>query len=128
MRKAIPLLAIILVVYNIIVFLTGPALGAAIWSATLPSGAAWTLTVGDLIILAGILLLFLEILKASGARRAGLDHALSMVVFVIALLQFLLVPACGTDVFLIIVSLTLVDVIAGFAVSLSTARRDISIN
>ena len=60
------------------------------------------LTVRELIILAGISLLFLEIIKASRSRRAGVDHALSMVLFVVALLEFLLVPACGTSVFLII--------------------------
>jgi hypothetical protein len=47
-------------------------------SATLPSGAAWTLSLGDLLILAGISLLFLEIVKTSRSRRAGIDHALSM--------------------------------------------------
>ena len=51
-----------------------------------------------------------------------------MVLFVVALLEFLLVPARGTSVFLIITALTLIDVIAGFAVSLSTARRDITIS
>jgi O-antigen ligase len=86
------------------------------------------LTVGELIILAGISLLFLEIIKASRSRRAGVDHALSMVLFVVALLEFLLVPACGTSGFLIITALALIDVIAGFAVSLSTARRDIAIS
>lgn len=81
---------------------------------------------GELIILAGISLLFLEIIKASRSRRAGVDHALSMVLFVVALLEFLLVPACCTSGFLIITALALIDVIAGFAVSLSTARRDIA--
>jgi hypothetical protein len=128
MFKAIPFLAIIVIVYNVIVLITGPALATALWSATLPSGAAWALGLGDIIILGGILLLFLEILKATHSRRAGLDHALSMILFVVALLEFLLVPACGTDVFLIVTALTLVDVIAGFAVSLSSARRDIAIN
>ena len=128
MFTAIPFLAIVVLAYNIIVLLTGPALSSAIVTATLPSGAAWVLSLGDLLILVGISLLFLEIVKATRARRAGVDHAMSMVLFVIALLEFLLVPACGTDVFLIIAALTLIDVIAGFTVSLSTARRDIAIN
>ena len=96
-------------------------------AATLPSGAAWSLSVGDLLILAGVALLFFEIVKASRSRRAGIDHALSMVLFVVALLEFLLVRGCGTSVFLIITALTLIDVIAGFTVSISTARRDIAI-
>lgn len=128
MFTAIPFLAIIVIAYNIIALLTGPALTTAVFSATLPSGSPWTLTLGDLLVLIGIWLLFLEMVKATRARRAGVDHAMSMVLFVIALLEFLLVPACGTDVFLIITALTLTDVIAGFSVSLSTARRDIAIN
>lgn len=128
MFKAIPFLAIIVIAYNVVALVTGPALSTAVTSATLPSGVAWTLTVGDLLVLAGICLLFLEIIKASRSRTAGIDHALSMVLFIVALLEFLLVPACGTSVFLIITTLTLIDVIAGFAVSLSTARRDIAIS
>lgn len=128
MFRAVPFLVIVVVAYNVVALLTGPALGAAMMSATLPSGAAWTLSVGDLLILAGVALLFLEIVKAGRTRRAGADHALSMVLFVVALLEFLLVAACGTSVFLIITALTLIDVIAGFTVSLSTARRDIAIN
>lgn len=127
MFRAIPFLAIVVIAYNVVALLTGPALSASLMSATLPSGTAWTLTMGDLLILVGVALLFLEILKASRTRRAGADHALSMVLFVVALIEFLLVPACGTSVFLIITGLTLIDVIAGFSVSLSTARRDISI-
>lgn len=109
MFGAIPFLAIIVIAYNVIALLTGPALSHAVMSATLPSGAAWTLDVGDLLIIVGIALLFLEIAKATRSRRAGVDHALSMVLF------------------LIITTLTLIDVIAGFTVSLSTARRDIAI-
>ncbi len=50
MFRAIPFLAIIVIAYNVIALLTGPALSSAVMSATLPSGAAWTLTVGDLIV------------------------------------------------------------------------------
>jgi hypothetical protein len=127
MFRSIPFLVIVVIAYNVIALVTGPALSAAVISATLPSGAAWTLSVGDLLILAGVALLFLEIVKASRSRRAGIDHALSMVLFVVALLEFLLVRGCGTSVFLIITALTLIDVIAGFTVSISTARRDIAI-
>lgn len=128
MLKEIPLLVIVVVAYNIIVIVSNTALGAGLISMRLPSGADWTLTVSDLLILVGLGLLFVEIVKAGRARRAGIDHALSMVLFVVALLEFLLAPACGTSVFLIITALTLVDVIAGFTVSLSTAEHEISVN
>jgi hypothetical protein len=69
MFKAIPFLAIVVIAYNVIALLTGPALSSAVMSATLPSGAAWTLTLGDLLILAGISLLFLE--SSRPAARDG---------------------------------------------------------
>src|SRR5512144_1556362 len=60
MFRAIPFLAIIVIAYNVIALVAGPALRAAAMSATLPSEAAWTLTAGDLLVLAGVCLLFLE--------------------------------------------------------------------
>ena len=58
-----------MIAYNVIALFTGPALSSAVTSATLPSGAAWTLTAGDLLVLAGISLLFLEIERP--ASRGG---------------------------------------------------------
>lgn len=128
MLKSVPLLVFALIAYNVIVIMAGVPLDRAVTATTLPSGASWRLSVGDLIILVGIALLSIEIIKASRFRRAGLDHGLSMVVFVIALLEFLLVAQCGTSVFVIIVALTLIDIISGFTVSLATAQRDISVH
>lgn len=128
MLKSLPLLIIALIAYNVIAIMAGVPLGRTVTATTLPSGALWQLSVGDLLILLSVALLSVEIIKASRVRRAGLDHGLSMVVFVIALVEFLLVAACGTSVFVIIVALTLIDVVSGFAVSLSTAQRDISVH
>ena len=128
MFRSIPFLLIVIVAYHLVVMVADTALATMTIAATLPSGAAWSLSIGDLLVLAGIALLSFEIVKASRSRQAALDHAFSMVLFVVALLEFLLVHACGTAVFLILTELTLIDVISGFAVSLSTARRDIAIS
>lgn len=129
MLRAIPLVAIIVVVYNGLAFAGRPAPSAVAYSATLPSGAPWSLTIGDVLICAGLVLLFLEIFKASLVSGASsLDHALSMVLFVVCLLEFILVRSCGTSVFMIITLLTFIDVIAGFSVSVAAARRDISVS
>ncbi|MFO1153696.1 MAG: hypothetical protein U1E42_08550 [Rhodospirillales bacterium] len=128
MFKAIPSLLIVIIAYHVVIMIGEATLASQVMAATLPSGAAWFLTVGDLLILVGIALLAFEIIKASRWRTPALDHAFSMVLFVVALLEFLLVAACGTDVFLILTALTLIDVISGFAVSLSTARRDIIVD
>lgn len=72
-----------------------------------------------------ICLLYLEILKATQTSAAAIvDHALSIIVFVICLLQFLLIPQMATGSFFLITLMTFVDVIAGFTVSGSPAHRN----
>ena len=44
--------------------------------------------------------------------------------FVVALVELITVPRLGNGVFLVIVLTTLIDVIAGFTVTISSARRD----
>ena len=56
-----------------------------------------------------------------------LDHILSIATFVVALVCFLLVDYAGTATFFILTLMTLVDVIAGFTISLFAARRDLAI-
>ncbi|MCY1382888.1 hypothetical protein D9M69_709550 [compost metagenome] len=74
------------------------------------------------------MLLFVEILKATRPdSRALLDHMLSMVLFVAFLVEFLLVQGAATQVFFILMTITFIDVIAGVAVSIRTASRDLSI-
>jgi hypothetical protein len=46
----------------------------------------------------------------------------------VALLEFLLVPFCGTAAFFFLVIMSLIDVVAGYSVSILSARRDFSVN
>lgn len=125
--KSIPLLLLPLLLAHGLI-LAGSGMEAAWFTTPLPSGAAFTLTGGTATIAIGLLCLFAEVFKASGATRASLlDHALSLLVFVIILLEFLLWPAAGHAVFLLLLIMALVDVIAGFAVGLAVARRDVGI-
>jgi len=50
-----------------------------------------------------------------------------MGVFIACLLEFLMVPEAGNSVFGLIVVMCLVDVIAGFTVTIAAARRDLSL-
>jgi NADH:ubiquinone oxidoreductase subunit F (NADH-binding) len=73
----------------------------------------------------GVLFLYLEIFKSTNTGIGTvLDHALSMVVFVIFLVEFLVVDDCGTSTFFILGLMSLLDVVAGFTVSIAGARRD----
>jgi hypothetical protein len=128
MLASLPLLVFVVIAYDVLVLLVGLDPGRRLFATVLPSGGIWTMQLGDLLVCAGLILLYLEILKATRTTRASaLDHALSTGLFVVCLLEFLLVPACATSVFLILTLTTFIDVIAGFSVGVATARRDISI-
>lgn len=124
--RQVPYLALVVIAYMIIVVVDATSLAGVLFNVTLPSAGLWVFSVGDLLLLFGLLLLFAEILKATRTSRITIaDHALSLVVFVICLLCFLLVPIAATSIFFLIMWMTLIDVVAGFTVSLAGARRDI---
>ena len=125
----IPLLVIPFAIYNMIAFLTpGVSWTQEITKLHMMSGADWTLTLGELLIGFSVLILFVEILKATRMGTRGLmDHLLSMVLFVIMLIEFLMVPQAATGTLFLIIVISFVDVIAGFSVAVRAARRDISV-
>jgi uncharacterized membrane protein YqhA len=92
------------------------------------SGASFTLSMGDVLIVIALVLLFVEILKAT---RAGvstiIDHLLSTLVLIAFLVEFLLVPQASTPTFFILMIVTLIDVVAGYSVSIRNASRDLTI-
>lgn len=125
-----PLLIIPLAIYNMIAFLT-PGVD---WSTTLASirmvsGAEWKISISDMLIFLALLLLFAEVLKATRiGTKSIVDHLLSTLVFVAALVEFLLVDRAVTSTFAILLVICLVDVLAGFSVSIKTAQRDYAVD
>ncbi len=123
-----PLLILVIIAYNLLVFLTGVNLDGEIFSLTMVSGAIWSFKVSDVLLLFALILLFFEILKATRTGAgAVIDHLLSTAVFVVALIEFILVAQAATTTFFLLVVITLLDVIAGFSVSITSARRDFSV-
>jgi hypothetical protein len=118
-----PLLLIPLAVYNIIAFLMpSVSLADPLLTVTLMSGAEWPITLNDILLALGILLLMLEVIK--GARPGSkfvMDHLLSLIVFGAAAAEFVLWPKFGTSTFGLLTLLALVDFISGIA--LRTRRR-----
>ena len=128
-----PLLVIPFVLYNIIVFafFGGNPVnwGAGLCAIPRPSGVSWAVTAGDFMLVVGILLLFFEVLKSTGTGRTSiLEHMLSMVVFVAFLVEFLLLGATASSVFFLLMVMSLIDVVAGFTVSITSAGRDVTMN
>jgi hypothetical protein len=129
MLSAIPLLVIPFILYNL--GLAGDQ-GLALWQQTLftvpmMSGGAWTMTWGDGLILLAIFLLFIEIMKSTRtSNRSIIDHLLSTFVFVAFLVEFLLVRDAATSLFFTLMMFALLDVLAGFSVTIRSAGRDVN--
>jgi hypothetical protein len=126
--RSIPLLVISFILYNVIVLMFGPeALDTNLFELTMLSGGVWTFNWGHLIILVTLLLLFVELVKATYTSASSLvDHGLSMLVFVACLVEFLLTPPAATSVFFLLMVATLIDVVAGFTIGIRVARRDLA--
>jgi hypothetical protein len=133
MLSLIPLLLIPFVLYNLIAFGFVGASGATpfdaqVFSMNMMSGGVFTLSLGDLLLLISLVLMFFEIIKSSRTSNASvIDHLLSTLVFVAFLVEFLLVKSAATPVFFLLMIMALVDVLAGFSVSIRSAGRDVTL-
>jgi len=112
-----PLLLIPLAICNIVAFLMpGLSFSAPLFALPLMSGVVWAVTLSDLLLALGILMLLFEVIK--GARPGAkyfMDHLLSLVVFGAAAAEFLLLPQFGTSTYFLLTALALVDFLSGIA-------------
>jgi len=128
MLGSIPLLIVVVLFYFVIAFTFPASIAGTVLAATLPSGAAWTLTTGDLLVAVGLFILYLEILKSVRTSMASvIDHGLSLLLFSLCLVLFFVLPQAGTGTFFLITVMTLIDVVSGFTVTLAASRRSIDI-
>lgn len=117
-----PLLLIPLAIYNILVLLMpGVSLADPLFKLTLMSGSGWPVTMSDILVALGILMLLLEVIK--GARPGAkylTDHLLSLIVFGGAAAEFLLWPKFASSTCFLLTLLALADFASGIALR---ARR-----
>jgi hypothetical protein len=125
----IPLLLVPFAIYNIIAFLMpGVSWTGTVTSVHMISGADWTMSAGDMLIALSVLLLFGEMMKSTRiGTRSVLDHALSLVLFLGMLVEFLLVSRAATGTFFVLLVISFVDVLGGFTVTLRSAQRDLTV-
>ena len=112
-----PLLLIPLAVYNIIVFLMPTvSFTDTLFKVPMMTGEAWAVTLGDVLLALGIVLLMLEVGK--GARPGAkflMDHLLSLIVFGAAAAEFVMWPKFGNSVYFLLVLLAMADFFGGIA-------------
>src|ERR1041385_682246 len=88
------------------------------------SGTAWPVTLSDVLIALGILLLMFEVIK--GARPGAkyfMDHLLALLVFAGAAAEFVLLPQFGTSTYFLLTMLALIDFMCGIALRVRRQAR-----
>jgi hypothetical protein len=127
-----PLLLVPFAIYNIVAFIF--AMPGEFWtspatSVHMMSGQNWVLTWEDIFLASSIFLLWIEILKSTRiGRRSVMDHILAMALFIGMLVEFLLVKQAGTSTFFLLMTIALVDVLAGFIVGMRSSQRQIEVD
>ena len=112
-----PLLLIPLAVYNIIAFLMpSVSFSDVLFKVPMITGETWPVTLSDLLLALGVLLLLLEVVK--GARPGAkflMDHLLSLIVFGAAVAEFVMWPKFGNSIYFLLVLLAMADFFGGVA-------------
>ncbi len=127
---SIPVFAYLLITYNIMILWAGMPefLEKPLMGADLISGAMWSLNVGHMLLILGVIALFVEIIKSTRTGSASVvDHMLSTGVFIIFIIEFMAVKGAGNSIFLILALMSLLDVLAGFTITIIASRRDIAL-
>jgi len=124
-----PLLLVPFAIYNMIAFLTpGVTWTAPVTTVHMMSGQDWVLTWEDILLAFSIFLLWIEIIKSTRiGMRSVMDHILAMALFIAMLVEFLLVQRAGTSTFFLLMTIALVDVLAGFIVGMRSSTRQIEV-
>ncbi len=126
-----PLLLIPFVFYNILALtLFGwqpQGWSTQLFSIPMVSGVTWALTWGDLFLVGGLICLFFEVIKSTNTGRSSvIEHMASTALFVVFLIEFLLFAPAASSTFFILMAMALVDVVAGFTISITGAGRDVT--
>jgi hypothetical protein len=125
---AFPLLLIPFALYHMVAFLLELPLDTRLFGITLLSGESVAVTIGDTLIILGVLLLYLEILKATRlAAKAVMDHLLSLILFAGMVFEFVSVNQAATTVFLTLIVITFVDVVTGLSMAATEGRRSLAL-
>jgi hypothetical protein len=129
-----PLLLIAVIIYNVLALGTGlthhdayTTLNSAV-TIHMFSGDDWRYSVGDALVTLALILLFVEIVKSTRTSSNQIvNHGLSMLTFVVALVEFITLHGFATSTFFLILAMCLVDVIGGYTISIIAAEHDLGI-
>jgi hypothetical protein len=124
--RVVPLLVFPLVVFILCALALGAGwTGSTFLEADMFSGVRWVVSSGDVFVFLTLLVLFVEIVKSvnTGATEI-LNHGLSMLVAVACTILFVTTSAFTNSTFFLLTSMSFIDVVAGFVITIVAARRD----
>ena len=123
MLAALPLMALPIICYNLFaIALTGglwasgahEGLTRALFTMPTAGGGVWPVSLSDLLLALGLIVLFIELIRATARGRwVIVNHALSITIFIACLAELLLIPACATSTYFLLSLMVLLDVLAG---------------
>lgn len=100
-------------------------LNSTMFSLTMFSGDKWNVSFGDIFLILCLFLLFVETIKSTRTDAAAIvNHGLSMVVAIVCIILFITTNGFSNTVFLLLTMMQILDVIAGFTVTIVGAKRD----
>lgn len=122
-----PLLAFPLIVYALVTLTNGGSgwLESIAMQTTLISKDVWTVTSGDIFVGLSLFLLFVEVIKSTQTGASSIiNHSLSVGLVLLTLLMFVTMQGYGTSEFFFLALMQILDVVAGFTITIAGARRD----
>ena len=129
--RYIPLMGVVLIAYNI--FANAKARATSFswdnaWKTIpLPSGLEVSLTYSEGFIVFALIVLFIEIIKATSITSYAItEQVLSVLVFVAFLFQFFSFKNVAEPTFFLLTIISLLEVLAGFIILTKVAKRDIN--
>ena len=129
MLAAFPFTVIPLIIFNLVALFVTQNWAGPLFSIGMFSGVRWEVTMGDLMIVVGLVFLFVEMLRATIARgEAMANHLASVIVLLVYVVEFIVVGFAANSVFFILTAISLIDVLAGFSITTKAARRDVTLS
>lgn len=128
--RYIPFMGVVLLIYNVLSLQYSDPTGSfwehSMTTISLPSGHSLAITYSEAFIVFALFVLFLELIKSTSASNAMItEQVLSVLVFIVFLIQFLISPHAAEPTFFILIVISLVEVLAGFVIIVKEARKDV---
>jgi len=127
--RDVPSMIILFILYNLLALIgaAGALDVSPLFHLPMVSGAKVPVTGGAILTIIALFFLHFEVLKSTRAEEQMLEQTLSMGLFVIFLVEFLLVQAAGTTTFFMLTVIQLIDVMAGFTVAVASKRAGLQV-